>query len=224
MAEAKTTFSPEEKNGVAAALSKKTLDYLTSLLPTNARIFVDSVIRGESSSITEKDFTPDELDAIRDLILASKTEGKVTYEAYGALQSEKPLEWWQRPPKTAGGFASYPMDEGGGGGINILDTLTPEGRIKTTLGQFGYRKTPGGDVVVGDVYDFYPLSSGWDSVSTGEQIMEGIRTLGYTPLRVWAGEAIPEGEDAGRKVNIVIPKEQFSGKEYAVLFPMDQSR
>ena len=202
--EAKTTFLPEEKNGVASALSKNPLDYLISLLPTNARIFVNSVLRGEKSPISEKDFTVSELDAIKNVILATRRSRW--------LNSDSTHE-----PNIQGkvGYADYhKLGEPAVGMGSILSSL---GRVKTTLGQFGYKQLPSGDVSVGDEYDFSPAPNSWGFGWGGQEIIEAISSLGYRPLRHYAGQAIPEGE--GRLVNITIPKEQFSDKEYATLFP-----
>ena len=113
------------------------------------------------------------------------------------------------------GYADYhKLGEPAVGMGSILSSL---GRVKTTLGQFGYKQLPSGDVSVGDEYDFSPAPNSWGFGWGGQEIIEAISSLGYRPLRHYAGQAIPEGE--GRLVNITIPKEQFSDKEYAALFP-----
>jgi hypothetical protein len=201
MAEARTTFPSEQKKGMVSALSSKSLDNLISLLPTNARIFVDSVLRGEKSSITEEDFTVDELAAIRDVVLESSRPNKSRHT-------------WRSP--SLRGTVQYEdynrLGEFKYGMANVLSSL---GRIKTTLGRFGYKQLPDGDVEIGDKYDFSKKPR-WGEFPLWEKTFHTLISLGYAPLRYYAGETLPEGK--GRQVKIVIPREQFSDAEYATLF------
>lgn len=90
---------------------------LLDLLPTPAKIYFDSIVGGNRSDITEKDFTPEELQALRILVANSQQPGGVSYGDYGGDQP------------------------------GIPGLLTPRGRLANTLGQFQYKKDPEGITV-----------------------------------------------------------------------------
>lgn len=101
---------------------------LDSVLPTPARLYLDSIVGGKKGQITEADFSPEELAAIRRMVEQQKAaQGGVTYSNYA--ESDQP-------------------------GISSL--LSPAGRVANSLGQFNYEKDPEG-VTVTDSYDFNPV-------------------------------------------------------------------
>lgn len=93
---------------------------LDSILPTPAKLYLDSVVSGKKEPITEADFSPEELAAIRKMI-GNKAQGGITYADYDA--------------------SSQP-------GLSSL--LSPAGRVANSLGQFNYQADPEGATVTDD--------------------------------------------------------------------------
>jgi hypothetical protein len=101
---------------------------LDSVVPTPVRLYWDSIARGKRGPISEADFTPEELAAIRRMVEQQPaSQGGITYANYS--NAEQP-------------------------GIGSL--LSPGGRVATSLGQFTYQRDPEG-VTVSDNYDFNPI-------------------------------------------------------------------
>lgn len=99
-----------------------------SVLPVPAKLYMDSVLLGKKDPITESDFTPEELAAIRRMVEKQKaSQGGITYADYAA--SDQP-------------------------GLSSL--LSPAGRVANSLGQFNYQNDPEGTTVT-DNYDFNPV-------------------------------------------------------------------
>lgn len=115
-------------------------------LPASVRTFMDTV-GGEKSRITEKDFTPEELQQVRDAIKNSRQrqEGKRFISETG-----KPLK--QDYDQTAG-YQDYSMGKRGERVENDFN-LGSSGAMRNTLGKFNYEKTPDGRLVAKDNYDF----------------------------------------------------------------------
>jgi hypothetical protein len=159
---------------------------------TPVQLFMDKVIFGDKSKITNKDIKQPELDAIRDLIVNS-LEG-------GSIPPNQPIE--QGKP--------YKSDE----------LFTPLGRVKKSLGQFNYERLPNGDILVKDKYDFGPRYSSSTSISPWgpmDIFFDTLTTLGYGPVRHFAHTQLPTG--TGPSVEIVIPRSSFTDAEYSKLFP-----
>ena len=98
-----------------------------SVLPGPARLYLESVLLGKKDPITESDFSPEELAAMRRMIEKQKSsQGGVTYADYAA-------------PDQPG----------------IPSLLSPAGRVANSLGQFTYQTDPEG-TTVNDAYDFNP--------------------------------------------------------------------
>ena len=101
---------------------------LDSVLSTPMRLYLDSVVSGNKDAITEANFTPEELSAIRQMVEKQKaSQGGITYADYAA--SDQP-------------------------GVSSL--LSPAGRVANSLGQFTYQNDPEG-TTVSDAYDFNPM-------------------------------------------------------------------
>lgn len=115
------------------------------LFPASVRTFVDT-LSGERGRITEKDFTPDELQQIRDAIKTSrqrqvgkrfKQEGKQLVQDYDPTV----------------GYQDYGMGQEGKRAYNDFN-VGKSGGIRNTLGRFRYEKTPDGRLIAKDTYDF----------------------------------------------------------------------
>jgi hypothetical protein len=191
-------------------------------LPTNAKVYIESVIDKNRDPITGETFSERELQVIRDLVAESvqtrpergrelpATPGYVNYQTY---RKEIPSA------AHVGGrrFSIHPP-------ASPAAMFTPEGRVATTLGQFNYRLADDGSIEVYDTYDFNAMDSGGQKtvgtqyleMPSGERIPLGIASLGYFPLRARGQETLPDG--TGRPVSVVLPKDQFSDAQYEALF------
>ena len=115
-------------------------------LPASVRTFMDTV-GGERSRITEKDFTPEELQQVRDTIKNSR-QRQVGKRFIG--EAGKPLK--QDYDQTAG-YQDYGSGERGKRVENDFN-LGSSGAMRNTLGKFSYEKTPDGRLIAKDTYDF----------------------------------------------------------------------
>jgi hypothetical protein len=98
--------------------------------PTPMKLAWDTLAMGNRDPITEKDFTKEELDAIRQLV-RSTPGGAVQYPAYGNDTTANP---------------------------GLPGLLSAKGRVANSLGQFNHKTDPEGTTVT-DQYDFNPTYS-----------------------------------------------------------------
>ena len=216
---------------------------LLSLLPTMARKYIQAVLLGEKTPITEKDFTGPELEAIKQVILLSKkgvdvsSKGdplkrdvmKTGLNKEAARQSfattgEKNQDRYKtlriKPTPGRVDYGTHAKSGVTGGPdastFGIGNLLTPIGNVKHTLGQFPYEMNEEGDIVVKDKYDF---SEYYDpDISVSDRIQNAIQTLGYSELRHYAAQRLPEGSENAPEVEVNIPREAFSPQELKDLF------
>ena len=162
---------------------------IQSLIPTNAKIFLETVIGNKKDPITIKDFTKDEVKEIKNAILHSKQHGYKT----GLFNIQK--------NDNAVRYSNYPDVPNPS---RLTNTFTPQGRVATTLGQFGYEVLPNGDVKILDHYDFMPVPEG------------GLRKTNplYNLLRTLGTKNLGENTSSGRSFDLVLPKEIFGDEEY----------
>jgi hypothetical protein len=171
-----------------------TTDYksgIQSLIPTNAKIFLETVIGNKKDPITIKDFTKDEVEEIKKAVLHSKQYGSAT-------------GLFDRKYDDAVRYSNYPNISNPS---RLINTFTPQGRVATTLGQFGYEVLSNGDVKILDHYDFMPVPEG--GLVETNPFYKLLRTLGTKNLG--------EKTSAGRSFDLVLPKEIFSDEEYKIL-------
>ena len=156
-------------------------------LPTNAKILAET-LAGNKGTITSSDFTQEERDMLRKLVdykinQTNKQEDSVNYTDYirfAKATNNEPKHWkWT------------------GAEPGLSDIFHPLDRLKTTLGQFKYKKI-NNEIEVFDNYDFN--KSGTTSISSLENYgLNDILGAGpYGMIRQYAGEHIPPG--SGRKV------------------------
>ena len=160
-----------------------------SLIPTNAKIFLESVIGNKKDPITIKDFTKDEVQEMKNAKVNSKKyqkellkknyDNKVRYIDYSDVPNPS----------------------------RLTNTLTPQGRVATTLGQFNYEVLPNGDVKILDHYDFMPVPEGG---------LVGTNPL-YKLLRTLGTYNLGDNTNSGRSFDLILPKEIFSDEEYKLV-------
>jgi hypothetical protein len=159
-----------------SSISNSFIDFLlqkfnAELFPTAAKTLIETV-QGNKEPVTEKNFTPEELVALKNLIALTNNRGNVQYEDYLNLMKKEQQE-----------KGTIPMS------INPspLSVLDPIGNVQTTLGRFTYSRDANGNLVVLDKYDFNPIPS-----------LSGA----YGAIRNYAGEKIPKGSGREVRINL----------------------
>jgi hypothetical protein len=179
-----------EKNVKLTGINK-VLDFVaqrvdpnTKGLPTSARTLLETV-QGSRSRMTEANFSPEEIDVMRQLAeLKGGQKGSINYADYVALAGEMNKQ----------GKVPASMSPG------LLSMADPMGNVQTTLGQFRYQRDPKGNLQISDTYDFNPPNpNATQEARTGDYGATGL----YGLIRDYAGERIPPG--MGRDVRINLP-------------------
>lgn len=156
--------------------------------PTAGRTLLET-LRGKKDNISEKDFKPDEINMIRDLI-----DYKLSSDPLAREINYPDYFKWAKGQNKAGVVMSI------GPGISSL--LDPYGNIQTTLGQFKFQPTADGY----DVTDEYKFNT-YNQTPAGQAAVNdsGAGLFGpFGAIREYAGKHIPPG--AGRRVEIRIPR------------------
>jgi len=197
-------------------------------VPTPIKIYYDSVIKGETSPITNKDFTPEELAAVQQLVTASRVEepskihnrqklllgrsaqplplfetpGAVTYATYQKPSADVPEQMWSRNLPAGMGRG---MPNNVGARIGPMGLLDPQGRVANTLGQFNYTHDAEGGTTVTDKYNFnnHGYLGDWEQASLLEKAALAVASLGYMPARVYGEKILPNS--TGRNVKLTLP-------------------
>jgi hypothetical protein len=106
---------------------------MADFLPINARFFLDS-LQGKTDKITEKDFSPEEIQTLREI-------GNTKFRPYGSTKGFDPetiaaVEKMQREPQV--GYVDYSPnpDRRNAAWATLSD---PRYRIATSLGNFGMK-------------------------------------------------------------------------------------
>jgi hypothetical protein len=164
----------------------KVLDFIAQRLPadvfpTSGRTLLETV-QGAKTPITEKNFSPEEMDVMRELAaLKGGDKGSISYADYVALAREM----------NKRGEVPASMSP------SLFSMADPMGNVQTTLGQFRYMKDPQGNLQVVDKYDFNPPNpNAMQEARTGDYGAFGP----YGLIRDYAGEKVPPG--AGREVRV----------------------
>ena len=220
---------------------------LLSLLPTTARVYIESVLLGEKSPITAEDFTPAELEAIKQVILLSvkgidekwnedrafqginKLEARQSFATRGEKKGARSPRGIRRTLGRTPGVVDYgtyrKSKATGGDDANAfgLDALrNPLARTKHTLGQFNYSL---------DDLDMDSLSTEGDVVVTDKYNFSK-----YLPEDITTAQRVLEAikslgyselrnlgaerlpEGTGREVEVALPRDMFSPEELEALF------
>ncbi len=168
---------PQPTNALAPQSSNRLLDYIVQntpaqWFPTAGRVFLESM-QGKRDPITEADFTPDELNQLRQLINSTEGRGNVQYKDYVKEKKRKLRDEFlpvvDLPP-------------------SILAITNPLGNTAATLGRFKYVRDADGNLRAIDDYDFNPTNI--DSYHP------------YGILRRYAGEKMPPGSGRPVNINL----------------------
>jgi hypothetical protein len=163
-------------NFIEKWLQKKVVEQDKPGLPVHKRVYIDSVGRDNSTPLTEKDLTPDELDSLRQTVRTASADyatpkGRVGYNQYAGSNN-----------KAIGTSSDY-------------DKSTADS-LKGTLGNFGYETREDNTVHATDTYKFGPYGA-----FGGRMTAIGAALQGVGGLARYLGEAVrPPGK--GRKVDI----------------------
>jgi hypothetical protein len=131
-----------------------------AFVPAQVRTLVGT-LAGDESPITEKNFSGDELELMRNAIMSSRRDrtaanAKLHHEAMqNAATAKERRELFNRGPSKeldqTVGYQHYP-----GSPTKVIDdfSLSSDAAIRNTLGRFAYQKTPEGNLVATDLYKF----------------------------------------------------------------------
>lgn len=149
-------------------------------LPSNQRVYLSTVLDRNMEPLTAKDFTPQELAVIQQLVQSKGgTSGAIKYADYPVAK-----EGESAPARPLSG-KEFPYEN-----------------IRTTLGQFTYKLDPKTkQYQISDVYDFNakPLTK---DIVQGDYV--GRYAISpYLIARAYGQNVVPVGQ--GRKVNITVP-------------------
>lgn len=160
------------------------VDPQTKGLPTSARTLLETV-QGGRSRITEANFSPEEIEVMRQLAeLKGGDKGAINYADYIALAGEM-----NKQGKMPASMSP-----------SLLSMADPMGNVQTTLGRFRYQRDPKGNLQISDTYDFNPPNpNATQEARTGDYGAFGV----YGLIRDYAGERIPPG--MGRDVRVNLP-------------------
>jgi hypothetical protein len=130
----------------------------SKFLPASVRTFIDTV-GGERSPITEKNFTPEELQQVRDTIKNSRQRQMPRIERAKEFLREDTSPKMQEILKKkmqidqTAGYQDYGMGKQGER-VEQDFNMGSSGAMRNTLGKFKYEKTPDGRLIAKDTYDF----------------------------------------------------------------------
>ena len=176
------SLRPSLWDRVKEGLVRTAVDYVPkTLVPSTAgKIFVESV-QGQKAPITEKDFAPEELATMQELVRFKRQKALVDpRQDANSIQLADYDEYVQTLPREQ--QASF-YSAG-------LAPATPLANVRKTLGRFQF-DTKGAAPQIRDEYDF---NNDW----SGTSVFDIIRKIGY--------ERLPEGK--GRPVRVLLPATQ----------------
>lgn len=139
---------------------------------TSLKMYNDIIQRGRTAPITEADFSPDELGAIREMV---KNKMAITGQPVGHID-----------------YRDYP-----GGNLMVADRSKASGEIMNTLGGFNY-DAGNGNIRVSDTYDFNANRGGAGEGSQAAQLLGAIlyprnlaASIGRQILPSTSGSGVP---------------------------------
>jgi len=166
------------------------------------KIYLDTFVHDNRAPITAKDFNPQDLVELQNLIrqkeklTGGRGTGYIQYEDYKTLP---------------GG------DQRRGVAANLTGgVLPPRASLSKSLGQFNYQRDPKtGQYRIIDEYDFNPqtITAGGEKVEVPPEFYgDYVETAGFSPYalaRLYGGRKMPPGK--GRKVELSVPGKAEGG-------------
>ena len=171
-----------------------------ALIPVNVRQYA-SHLAGNVSPITERQFTPEDLEAIR-FAIAKRGGGEKGQIGYGDY--------------SKAGFSSFGDPSEGPLDMLYKSYTDPAYRMETTLGMASYRKLPDGSYVVEDRYNFNASSRQAVANALREQGMMSLlhnayKTRGLSGVLNVLGNVYGHTEsEPGAPVSIRLPPENLT--------------
>ena len=197
--------------------------FISKIVPAQTRTFLDT-LAGNRAPITEKNFTSDELQQMRDAIQHSRMQPRNMY------RSTDPNLSFEQAQKTRSGIEKIPLAERTKGSVGYSDygnnrgrddwDFTSSGAIRNTLGRFAYHKDPEtGHLIATDTYKFtndLPKITRPTSDYQGMSTFDKIKTIAADTFRSDGGfNSLPSrignafiGSD-GRPVNVDLGEANF---------------
>ena len=176
-------------------------------IPTAAKTYIDTVVGGNTSPITAKNFTPDELTAMRHLVTASNSPN--FYYKPKAVVPGKPVEYEKVdvPPLPGVHYFDYQKvpEAEARPSVGLHSLKPPLGNVQTTLGQFTHSIDDNGVIHVADSYKFNPGQAEWWN---GRSVLDKARAVmndPYVALRAYGESVLPAGSPKARPVSIDLP-------------------
>ena len=185
--------------------------------PTNERLFIETVGKGRKDTITEADFTPDEIFALQNIVKENlkkqynELQHDITYNQYVSQNTNDPqrkeialqrlgeaklkLDNFLKNPKGSVNYGEY---KGAGDTVDVTAGKTPEGSLKTTLGRFSYVVDPRTNMInITDSYKFNTYKH-WDKMGVEQTAGNKAESLGagnvYPIIRDAAGRLLPTSQ------------------------------
>jgi hypothetical protein len=160
-----------------SSVKNSILDFLVQklnpqLFPTSAKTLIET-LQGNKEQITEKNFSPEELTVLKNLIEMTQNKGHVQYADY--------IDFMKKQQKEHGTIPASMTP-------SILSILDPIGNVQNTLGRFTYSRDPQGNLIVVDNYDFNKQRPSTDAV--------------IGAIRNYAGQKIPAGAGRDVRINL----------------------
>lgn len=140
------------------------------VVPAHIRTFVETMA-GKKDAITEKDFTSEELEQIRNAVRRAQQKPSSVQRYNQVTKTYEPVQ----PRRDIVGYGDYNI------GPNVARkdwSVLPEAASRNTLGQFRFEKTPDGRTIAIDTYDFADdlvdkgerSSAEYEKMSTAEKV------------------------------------------------------
>jgi len=117
-------------------------DIYKNIVPAQIRTFGETLM-GDKSPLTEQNFTPDELNKIRQAIYQSR--GRQEFDKNRKLLPDVKYN-------QSVGYKDYNVNQSENSRQDF--NFGPNAAIRNTLGKFSYEKTPEGNLIAKDTYDF----------------------------------------------------------------------
>ena len=155
--------------------------------PTAENVFLRT-IQGDAKSISEKDFSADELALLRSMIPKTPGSGVIGYKDYA--KADRPTG--DEPSTLADTI------------FGKRSSSTPAANLRNTLGRFSYTVNDDGSVKISDTYDFDPRAG-----SNPEKTKGSPTSIPYRMVRSYASRRIPPGK--GVPVDINLPPNYAEG-------------